>query len=156
MPTHLLDAAFRATTYKVAGGNRVFSLRIGTSNPAFDEFLTSHSVRCWGIVTAQNPGGRRNAEKDNTAAQMRMQKVLEAARWPFLEAINHPDTDEWPVEPSFCVLNVGKDELLMLADAFDQLAIVFANALNPPQLLWTHRPQELVRPRFPRRLNGLL
>ena len=138
MPAHDLEAAFCATTYRVFDGDRVFSLRVGSGNLAFDDYLISRSLKCWGIVTAHNPDARRSAV-GNPQAQLRLQDSLIAAGWSFLLGENVPDASDWPIEPSFCVFGVEKSELLALAEAFGQAAIVFATTQMPARLHWTTR-----------------
>ena len=136
MPAHNLEAAFCATTYRVFDGDRVFSLRVGSCVPAFDDYLVSRSLKCWGIVTAHNPGARQSKES-NLQAQRQLHEALRSAEWSFLLGENLPDASDWPIEPSFCVIDVEKSRLLALAESFGQVAIVFAATQMPAQLHWT-------------------
>ena len=135
MRTAELDAAFRATTYRVRAPEGLFELRIGGPNPAFDDFLRRQRVSCWGMVTAYNPGGVR-CDEDNPLFQRRLQERVQALGWPWLASSIYSDTGEWPVEPGFLLLQVNEDEVCRLASEFSQLACVCGDTGGVPRLIW--------------------
>lgn len=152
MTRTLREAAFRATTYRVTSTERVFDLRIGQSDPAFDAFVLEQAASakrppgadqpaddandCWAIVTAYNPG-RLCSDQENCLAQARLLNRLIDSGRPFLAARNLADGGSWPVEPSYLVLRVDAEEALALASDFAQLAVVWGRTGSTPQLLWT-------------------
>ena len=143
-----LEAAFRATTYRVTVPDGIFCLRIGVAHSAFDTFLL-HQVApvlprdeqqrektgvCWGIVTAYNPGSLRS-EDDNRSAQARLYARIVASGWPFLAACNLADDSSWPAEPSYLVF-ADSAQISSLGHEFGQLAVVCGRTGAAPQLIW--------------------
>ena len=135
MRTPELDAAFRATCYRVDSAAGVFDLRIGVVNPAFDDFLRGQGVSCWGLVTAHNPRGVR-CDEQNTARQRDLLCRLKSLQWRWLPARHVADDGRWPVEPSVLILQVSEAELCALASDFSQAAVVGGEVGFPPRLVW--------------------
>ncbi|WP_301103455.1 DUF3293 domain-containing protein [Propionivibrio sp.] len=123
MKTPALDAAFRATSYRVDTATGMFDLRIGVFDLAFDNFLRWQGVSRWGIVTACNPAGiptpNQNAER-----QSALLTRITALGWRYCPAVNHAHSGGWPDEPGFCVLDADEAALCILAADFGQLAVV--------------------------------
>ena len=135
MRTPELDAAFRATRYRVDSTVGEFDLRIGVVNSAFDDFLRVQGVCCWGVVTAYNPGGVR-CDDDNAALQRRLLQRLQQLGWRYLSAANYAADGRWPVEPSVLILRIGEPDLRLLASEFSQAAVVCGEAGVAPRLVW--------------------
>ncbi|MBS1227317.1 MAG: hypothetical protein H6R17_594 [Proteobacteria bacterium] len=135
MKTQQLDAAFRATRYRVDCAAESFDLRIGVVNRAFDDFLRAQGVSCWGLLTAYNPGGVRG-DDDNAARQRRLLQRLQRHGWRYFSADNVADDGRWPVEPGVLIVQVGETELGALASEFSQAAIVCGEVGLPPRLVW--------------------
>ena len=130
-----LDAAFRATCYRVDSAAGKFDLRIGVVNRAFDDFLRGQGVSCWGLVTAYNPGGVR-CDEQNAARQRRLLGRSQQLGWRCFAADNIADDGRWPLEPSVLILQVSEAELCALASEFSQAAIVCGEVGFPPRLVW--------------------
>lgn len=135
MRTAALDAAFRATCYRVDSMAGEFDLRIGVVNPRFDDFLRAQGVRCWGLITAHNPGGVRRDEH-NAARQQALLRRLDDLSWRWFAACNLADGGDWPAEPSVLIVGVGETELRALAAEFSQAAIVCGEVGCAPRLVW--------------------
>ena len=119
-----LDAAFRATTYRVETPDYVFNLRIDVAAPTFAFWLRQHGVSRWGIVTACNPGGALLPCGENALRHAALQARIAELGFRHVPASNHADAGDWPVEPGFCVLDQDEKQLLELAAGFGQSAIV--------------------------------
>jgi hypothetical protein len=141
-----LDAAFRATAYRVVTPDGIFALRIGVADAQFDVFLSREvaSVQrqdsdagaiCWGIVTAYNPGVLLSAE-ENQRRQERLRGRIVAAGWRFFSGCNLADDGLWPAEPSCLVLHVDERQMRILGSEFDQIAVVCGRTGTAPRLLW--------------------
>ena len=135
MRTPELDAAFRATRYRVETAVGEFDLRIGVVNPGFDDFLRGEGVCCWGLLTAYNPGGVR-CDDDNAALQRCLLQRLQQLGWRYLSAANYAADGCWPVEPSVLIVHIGEPELCALASEFFQAAVVCGEAGVAPRLVW--------------------
>ena len=136
MSSASLEAAFRATTYRVNVGSRFHDLRIGEFNPAFDVFLRTQGVSCWGVLTACNPQAARLSNAENQRRQALLIAQLEEAGWRFFAACNLQDAGDWPAEASCLVLQVSEEVLRTLAAEFSQLAVVCGDTGSAPRLLW--------------------
>ncbi|MFZ4534828.1 DUF3293 domain-containing protein [Propionivibrio sp.] len=135
MRTDAIEAAFRATTYRVETIEGVFDLRIGELNSGFDDFLRKQGVSCWGLLTACNPGGVR-CDAENPLRQTRLRERLQALGWPCLTACNLADDGLWPAEPGCLLLQVSEKEVCNLAAELFQLACVCGNIGAAPRLVW--------------------
>ena len=131
-----LEAAFRATTYRVETDEGVFDLRIGLSNKMFDVFLRRKDVSCWGIVTAFNPGGIRSDDA-NLRCHHQLLEKLQASSWIYLPACNLADDEAWPDEHGFLILQASEKEVCNLAAERCQLACVCGDVGTLPRLVWT-------------------
>ena len=130
-----LDAAFRATTYRVETGESVFDLRIEESNPCFDDFLRSRGACCWGIITAHNPGGICSEDENKRRQALLLERVRTLGR-AYFPACNLADDGTWPEEPGFLILQASEDEMCRLASEFSQLACVCGSVGFVPRLVW--------------------
>ena len=130
-----LEAAFRATTYRVDTGTEVFDLRIGQPNLAFEVFLSGRRVSSWAVVTACNPGAVRS-DADNVLRQAQLRDQLRARGWSYCLACNVADAGNWPDEPGYLVLQISEPAARILAAAFDQRACVCGVTGSVPRLVW--------------------
>ena len=130
-----LDAAFRATCYRVDSAAGVFDLRIGVVDPRFDDFLRAQGARCWGLITAHNPGGVR-CDEQNAARQQALLSRIDSLSWPWLSARHLADGGHWPVEPGVLILGIAQAALVSLAAEFAQAAVVCGELGAAPRLVW--------------------
>ncbi len=130
-----VDAAFRATAYRVDAGEALYELRVGVSNEAFDACLRRRSVSSWALITAYNPGAMVS-DAANQRAHRRLGDRLRALEWPFLPACNVPDHGVPPVEPGFVLLQVGESEARAVAAEFFQQAFLCGTIGNAPRLVY--------------------
>ncbi|WP_153109925.1 DUF3293 domain-containing protein [Propionivibrio limicola] len=130
-----LEAAFRATTYRVSTSGGVFDLRIGRRNPAFDAFLRQQGAATWCIVTACNPGGKRS-DNENPMRQERLDRYVAGHDWPTFAACNIADDSSWPDEPGYLLLQVSAEDAKKLLVEFSQAACVYGEVGSAPRLVW--------------------
>lgn len=135
MRTEALDAAFRATTYRVTTPVGVFDLRIGQIDRGFDDFLCRQGASRWCIVTACNPGGVLCAE-GNPARHGRLAQHLSACGLAHFPSRNIADDGAWPDESGFLILHYSEFEACRLAAEFAQLAVVCGECGDAPRLVW--------------------
>jgi hypothetical protein len=140
-----LEAAFRATTYRVDTAAGVFDLRIGLANRAFDAFLRRQKVSRWGVLTACNPGAVRDDE--NARRQQRLRERLCELGRPFLPACNIADDGAWPAEPGCLLLQANEEEMRGLAGEFSQLAFICGNIGGVPRLVYVDAAERVGRMR---------
>ncbi len=132
-----LDAAFRATTYRVETPVGDFDLRIGGTNLGFSSWLKEQEASRWGLVTASNPGGKRLSFSENAARDAALRARIIEHKWQYFPASNHADSGGWPVETGYCILDADKEDLRILAAAFGQAAIVVGQGKDGDvRLVW--------------------
>lgn len=131
-----LEAAFRATIYRVELPEGRFDLRIGALDSAFDDCLRTRGVGKWGIITACNPGAGRLSNAENRLREAGLRERLHSAGWQFFAAVNLDATGAWPPEPGCLVLQIDEAQLRALAGEFSQCALVFGETGAAPCLLW--------------------
>lgn len=136
MDAAALDAAFRATIYRVEMPEGRFDLRIGVACPAFDDGLRARGIGRWGVITACNPGAVRLSDELNRLRQGQLCGRLKHLGRDFYAACNFDPEGGWPAEPGCLVLEIGQEPLRLLALEFLQLAVVCGESGSPPRLLW--------------------
>ena len=125
MKTDALDAAFRATTYRVETDQGAFYLRIDERNPEFAAYLGQHGVTSWCILTACNPRGRLADVRWNASRNEKLLERIGALGLGYFHARNHADSCDWPVETGYCILDVCRSDLFQMAEEFEQAAVVW-------------------------------
>lgn len=137
MPTKTeLEAAYRATTYRVFLPDGVVELRIDVAHPAFAAWLAAQGVERWAIITAFNPHSEPRPAAENLERQATLEiALLEDGYEPYV-AENAADDDAWPGEDSCFVAGIDLAEAMALASRFGQNAIVFGEAAGLPRLAW--------------------
>ena len=131
-----LDAAFRATIYRVEIPEGCFYLRIGVADPVFDDCLRARGVGNWGIITACNPRAARLSNDENRLRQMQLRESLNGLGWTFFPACNLDPKGVWPPEPAYLILRMDETRFCALAAAYSQNAVVRGETGSPPCLLW--------------------
>lgn len=138
MPTKSeLEAAYRATAYRVFLPGGALDLRIDQASPELAAWLADDELDCWAILTAWNPGSQRLSDQDNVARQSDLEvRLLELGFEPFAGE-NLADAEDWPAEDSCFVGDMSPENALAVAAEFGQAAIVGGGADGVPKLLWT-------------------
>ena len=85
MPTkNELEAAYRATSYRVFLPSGPLELRLGTPAPGLAAWLAAEGVGCWAILTAFNPLSVPLPAAENAERQSRLEcRLLEEGFEPF-------------------------------------------------------------------------
>ena len=136
MSRFALEASFRATTYRIDADGLRFDLRIDQANPLFCEFLRSHAVEHWALITAFNPGGL-SSDADNARFHSALLTRLSSIGCVFFPATNLADGGAWPTEPGFILLHVDESQACALALEFSQQAFVSGKSDGVARLIWT-------------------
>ncbi len=140
-----LQAAYRATTYRVWLPEGAVDLRVGEACPALAAYVAARGGRAWMVVTASNPASEPLGEAANLARQRALAGLLHSLGLPALAAENLADDGQWPAEAGFFVTAPVLDRELALALGrhMGQNAVLFGtpqgNAGTPdttPELLW--------------------
>lgn len=126
-----LDAAYRATSYRV-GGKLV--LRVGERSPVLDHLLANRGLEEWVYLTAHNPASVELPPEENRARQKELVRRL--AGYPCMLGEAVPDDPSWPPEASVLVLGIPRADALALAREFGQNAILCGTRGGVAQILW--------------------
>jgi hypothetical protein len=132
-----VDAAFRATTYRVFVTHEApIDLRIGERSARLDALLEKHAIETWAFITAWNPGSHRIPAEENEARQAALLSLLRERGLHFFDGSGIPADSAWQAEPSVLVLGISVDDAVELGRRFDQLAIVAGQCGKAADLIY--------------------
>lgn len=137
-----LDAAYRATTYRVFLPGCLADLRVDTSNDALYCWLETAGCEQFAIITAYNPGSVASPAARNDERQTRLEGDLLESGYAVLPAQNIPDDGDWPVEESCFVADMSPAEACALAADYGQNAVVCGARDGAPQLVWIEEDEQ--------------
>ena len=131
-----LEAAFVATTYRIAASAGPVDLRIGRPAPALDALLDGFGALSWAFISASNPRASALPEAVNVTRHQALHALLTEQGYRVIEGFGIPDTQDWKTEPGWFVAAIGREAAVALAGRFEQVALVFGERGKPPLLLW--------------------
>lgn len=131
-----LDAAYRATTYRVHFGDGDADIRVDQFQPRVDRWLEDFGADRWAYVTAANPGSARLGDDDNQLRQAQLLAALAADSWPSVDGESIADAGDWPVEAGVLIGGMTPADALRLARRFGQNAILAGERGRPARLVW--------------------
>ena len=135
-PTRATIAAYRSTRYRVDDGAQRIDLIIGARNGRHERWLRRHSARSATVLTAWNPAGRRISAADNTMAQARLRRQLDASGLTTLLSSNLDPSGRWPTEPGWCVFDASPRQVDRWLVRFRQHAAVRLVLGRGSRLVW--------------------
>ncbi len=131
-----LEAAYRATTYRIHAPQGDIDLRIGGASPALDALLREMGADCWAIISAWNPGSKMQGAATNAAAQACLQEWLSGEGYRWLPGENCADAGGWPAEPTCFVFGISEAAARNGGSRFGQNAVLAGGAGTAPELVW--------------------
>jgi len=140
MKTNELDAAYRATTYRVFLPGGQADLRIDQPDAVLAKWLGKNDCTSFAIITAYNPGGQVVEPASNAERQSQLECELLEGNYEPYAGENLPDADG-PVEESCFVPDIAPEDACALAGDFGQNAIVCGGADGVPHLVWINEEQ---------------
>ena len=135
-----LEAAYRATTYRVFLPGGGCDLRIGVASETLRCWLETAGAAHFAILTAYNPGSCLVADAENSTRQAQLECALLELDYEAYAAQNLADGEQWPVEESCFIPDMPEGTALALAARYGQCAVVCGGADGRPALLWTGTP----------------
>lgn len=132
-----LAIAYTAAHYRVFA-DPPFVLHVGERSVELDALLTSHTADTWAFITACNPGSQLLPVDENTERMTRLRAVLN--RFTIYSGEGVDPTGEWPGEPSVLVMGINRDEVVEVAKAFGQNAILAGVEGCAAELVWVESP----------------
>lgn len=137
MPDPAIEAAYRATDYRVADSPAgPFVIRVGEPSPEAVRLLVLHRQTEWAFVTACNPCSEQLPDEVNARRMAGLEGELRAGGWPHYPGAGVGRDGTWPPEPSFLVVGISEAEALDVARRFGQNAIVAGRIEEPARLVW--------------------
>ncbi|HNN07371.1 MAG TPA: DUF3293 domain-containing protein [Azospira sp.] len=131
-----LEAAYRATTYRIHAPAGDIHLRLDVPSPVFAALLTESATRHWAILTACNPASQLQDAAANGEAQARLQQWLKAHGYRWLAGENMAEACDWPPEASCVVLGLPVAAARQCGAIFGQNAVVAGDGDAIPRLQW--------------------
>lgn len=135
-----MDAAYRATTYRVFLPVGHADLRIDQPDAVLGKWLGKNKCSSYAIITAHNPGGQVIESESNVERQSQLECELLEGNYEPYAGENLPDGDG-PVEESCFVPDIAPEDACALAGDFGQNAIVCGGADGIPRLVWINEEQ---------------
>ena len=131
-----LEAAYRATTYRVFLPGGFADLRIGQTNETLNCWLETAGCSNFAIISAYNPGSQRIDAAKNAERQSQLECDLLEGNYEPYAGENLPDDDSGLLEESCFVADIALEDACALAEDFGQIAIVYGGADGIPGLIW--------------------
>ena len=134
-----LEAAYRATTYRVFLPGGLCELRLELASETLRNWLETAGAMEFAILTAHNPGAKQLDQENNMARQSQMEiELLEAGYEPYAGE-NEADTGDWPAEETCFIADIELAEAKTIAANYGQNAIVHGAADGVPRLIWIEK-----------------
>lgn len=131
-----LEAAYRATTYRVYLPGGICDLRVGEPCETLCCWLETAGVTQFALITAHNPGSVMASDAVNAERQAQLECDLLEGNYEPYAAQNLPDADDGPVEESCFVPDLAREDACALAEDYGQNAVISGGADGVPHLVW--------------------
>ena len=141
-----LEAAYRATTYRVFLPEGLVDLRLDRVDERLRLWLAATGCRCFAILTACNPASQLLDAAGNAERQARLECELLDGNYEPFAAEHVADDAAWPVEESCFVPDLEAVDACALAADFGQNAVVCGGPDGVPRLLWIDGDDKENRP----------
>ena len=134
-----LDAAYRATTYRVhdkslpAGS---LDIRVDTRHEILDAFLQQQDIAEWAYLSAENPKSEILLPTQNAARSAALNRYLVQMGYRCFKGVAVADQGDWPEEQGVLVLNLSQSAAVTLARDWGQNAFLYARCGAPVALIW--------------------
>ncbi len=125
------------TDYIVNDRGQQFVINIGKKSETLLELYKFNKLATCTFITAYNPGGQLATEKANQEYQRQLTSYLDSRETLYFNGEGKGRDNQWPAEPSLCVLGLTCGEAIGLAIQFGQLAIVWASENAIPKIILT-------------------
>jgi hypothetical protein len=134
--TSELEAAYRATTYRVFLPGGSCELRLGRPCETLRCWLETAGCTEFALITAHNPGGQLVGEATNAERQSQLECDLLEGNYEPYAAQHEADDGQWPVEESCFVPDISPEDACAIAADYGQSAVVSGGSDGVPHLIW--------------------
>ena len=130
----LMDA-YERTNYIIFTKPEIH-FNISLSNIDLINFCNDNKIKCAAFITAYNPHSKIMTEAKNQLFQSELKLNLLKEKYNYIEGIGQDSKNEWPGEPSYFVLNIAKEDAIIIGKEFKQNAIVWIGKEMLPELVY--------------------
>ena len=131
-----LEAAYRATTYRVFLPGGPFELRVGEAHGGLVRWLEEGGHPVFAILTAWNPGSTLAPAARNAERQAALECDLLEGNYEPYAGENVPDAAEGWREESCFVPDLEAADACALAEDYGQNAVLCGGPDGVPHLVW--------------------
>ena len=131
-----LEAAYRATTYRVYLPGGFCDLRPGVASETLRCWLEAAGATCFAVLTAYNPASAPLDDDENSSRQSQLECDLIETGYETYAGENVSDDADWPAEESCFVPGITLAEAMTLGGKYGQNAVVCGGADGVPELVW--------------------
>ena len=132
----LYEASYLRTNYRALSGQHYIDFRINNVERYRPWRLTNHLVNKWAFISSENPNSILLTEQENAVRSAMLLRYLRKRNLRYVLGLGIPDSDDWPTELGFFVININLLEAKRIGYKFQQNAIVFSRVLKPIDLIW--------------------
>jgi hypothetical protein len=111
------------------------TLKIGDLNTELEDWMISHGISQYAVITASNPMSILHAKEENVM----WNKTLwdEICFFPHINGFGVDPKGAWEAEHCFLIGGISLSQASMLAHKYRQRAFIYGSRLEPPTLIWT-------------------
>jgi Protein of unknown function (DUF3293) len=131
-----LEAAYHRTTYRVLAPDGAIDLHIGRRSSALDALLAQRGVQSWAFLSACNPRSVCAPPEVNRQRTVRLERLLAARGWPWLDGAGIPRDRRRAPEPSVWIGGISLRDARRVATQFGQNALLVGRHGRPARLVW--------------------
>lgn len=128
-------AAYRATHYRVCAPDKAFTLHIGIPSWELSQLYQATGASCALFITAYNPFGTMQSDRENLAAHSILGEELRALTDQIYDGQGGDPKGDWPEERSYLALGIDRQTSEYLGTRAHQDAVVWAGDDGVPQLV---------------------
>lgn len=142
MPLSIDDLiqAYLETEYRVFSDPPI-TLRIGVKNRSLDDLLLEEHTSSAAFITAWNPFSQLLSDEENAGLQRSLFSDLRALGVIVIEGVGIHPAGVWPGEPSYLILGIARDVAIELGRRYKQNALVWHEAGDASELVFTEASQ---------------
>lgn len=140
--TSELEAAYKATTYRVFLPAGICDLRVGEPCEGLRCWLETAGCTQFAVITAYNPGSVVVDEAVNAERQAELECDLLEGNYEPYTAQNLPDAADAPIEESCFVPDLAAEDACALAGDYGQNAVISGGADGVPHLVWVEEIEQ--------------
>jgi hypothetical protein len=129
-----LTVAYFETDYMVLEPHR-FTLKIGAQCLDILRVFEEQGCSNAAFLTAWNPYSELKSDRENKAAQQRLENGLDRNSYVLFQGIGNDPSGKWPGEPSVLVLGISREEASRFGSEFRQNAFVWIGSDGIPELV---------------------